>query len=143
MSDGENLLQTVKTVIQDVVAPDVRELKVKLDGLDKRIDSVETNLEKRISSVETNLEKRISSVEANLGKRIDSVEASVQSVRDQLTTMERHMTEQNASQLNAILAAIGQSKAETELIVFKQVSAIAERLSAVEARLLRVESLAA
>ena len=55
MSDGENLLQTIKTVIHDVVAPDVRELKVKVDALDKRINSVETNLREQISTLRDTL----------------------------------------------------------------------------------------
>ena len=34
MSDTENILQTIKTTVQDLVAPDVRELKVRMASME-------------------------------------------------------------------------------------------------------------
>lgn len=48
---AEDSLQTAQGFIQDVLAPDVRELKVKVDALDKRIDL----LDKRIDSLEKHI----------------------------------------------------------------------------------------
>ncbi|WP_419804771.1 hypothetical protein [Terriglobus sp.] len=104
MSNGENIIQSVKTAIQDVVAPDVRELKVKTDALKDQIVAVDRRLSEQIAS----LDKRLS---------------------EQMTTLERHMSEKfeasaarSDAQFHALLAAIAQSKAENELMVYKQLS---------------------
>jgi hypothetical protein len=36
MTESENILQTLKTAIQDVIAPDVRELKVRMTALEQQ-----------------------------------------------------------------------------------------------------------
>ena len=35
---SENLLQTLQQLVQDVIAPDVRELKVRVSSLEKQMD---------------------------------------------------------------------------------------------------------
>jgi hypothetical protein len=35
---SENVLQTLQQLVQDVIAPDVRELKVRLTSLEKQVD---------------------------------------------------------------------------------------------------------
>jgi hypothetical protein len=35
---SENVLQTLQQLVQDVIAPDVRELKVRLTSLEKQMD---------------------------------------------------------------------------------------------------------
>lgn len=41
MGETENILQTIKTTIQDIVAPDVRELKARMTSLEGRMGSLE------------------------------------------------------------------------------------------------------
>jgi uncharacterized protein YicC (UPF0701 family) len=89
-----------------VVAPDVRELKVKIESLREQVASVDKHLSEQVSA----LERHIS----------DKFEAS-------------HA--RTDAQFHALLAAINQSKAENEVVVYKQVSALAERVTAIEARL--------
>ncbi len=36
---SDNALQTLRKLIQDVIAPDVRELKVRVEGLEKQIEA--------------------------------------------------------------------------------------------------------
>ena len=86
MSEAENIAQTIRKVIQDLVAPEVRELKAEVRGLR---DEVKV--------------------------RFDSLEA------------------RSDAQFKAIMAAIGQSKAESELSTFKAISALSERVAALEA----------
>ncbi len=87
MADTENILQTVKTTIQDIVAPDVRELKVRMTSLE-----------------------------------------------DQGKVHFEALKGQAEAQFKAILAAISQSRAETELSTYKQIAALSERVAALEAR---------
>ena len=38
MSESENILQTIKTTVQDFVAPDVRELKLRMTSLEDQVE---------------------------------------------------------------------------------------------------------
>jgi capsule polysaccharide export protein KpsE/RkpR len=82
---SDNVLQTLQHVIQDVIAPDVRELKV------------------RVSSIEKQMETQYNSL------------------RDQ----------QDAN-FKALMAAIGESKARSELDAYKLIAALTERVVALE-----------
>lgn len=86
MADTENILQTLKTTVQDVVAPDVRELKVRMTSME------------------------------------DQIKVQFESLRSQ-----------SDAQFKALMAAIGQNKAESELGAFQQLSALRERVAALEA----------
>jgi len=82
---SDTVLQTLQHVIQDVIAPDVRELKV------------------RVSSIERQMETQYNSL------------------RDQ----------QDAN-FKALMAAIGESKARSELDAYKLIAALTERVVALE-----------
>ena len=90
---------------------------MKVDALDKRISSVESNLDKRISSVESNLKEQIGSLERHMREGFENSNTRAD------------------ARFHALLAAINQGKAETELMVYKQVSALAERVTVLEAKL--------
>ena len=113
MSGSENLLQTVKTISRIVVAPDVRELKVRMGSLDRRIDSLDGQMKAQFDAVKTQLEAQKKQSEAQY----------------------EALKGQSAAQFKAVLAAIGQSKAETELSTFKQIAALGERVAALEAHM--------
>lgn len=93
MSEHENILQTVKTIIQDIVAPDVRETKIRVEAQKDQIAGLESRMNVRFDAMESRSE----------------------------------------SQFKAIIAAVGQSKAENELMVLKQLAALTERVAALEA----------
>ena len=80
---SDNVLQTLQKLVQDVIAPDVRELKVRVEGVEKQI---------------VGLEKQI---EANT---------------------------------KAILAAIGESKAQSELASMSAVASLRERVAVLESK---------
>ncbi len=84
---ADNVLQTLQRLVQDVIAPDVRELKVRMAALEKSVD-------------------------------------------DRFTSLER----QSEAQFKAIMAAIGESRAQTELAAARAVAAVSERVAALEAR---------
>ena len=46
----ENIAQTVQQVIQDLVAPDVRELKVLVQGLQKQLDEHKAHVDQRFDA---------------------------------------------------------------------------------------------
>ena len=117
MSNGENIVQSVKTAIQDVVAPDVRELKVKTEALREQITSVDKRLSEQIASVDKRLSEQIASLERHMGEKFEASAA------------------RSDAQFHALLAAIAQSKAENELMVYKQLSSLTQRVTVLEAKL--------
>ncbi len=82
----ENIAQTVQKVIQDLVAPDVRELKTLVLGLQKQID-----------------------------QRFDS------------------QRETSEAQFKALMAALGEFKAQSELANMRVIAALSERVAVLEA----------
>lgn len=114
MGETENILQTIKTTIQDLVAPDVRELKARMGALESRMGSLESRmgqLESRMASVEA----RFDAFEHRLGLQFEAFQR------------------QSDAQFRAIMGAIQQSKAESELATYKQFAALSERIAALEA----------
>ena len=93
MGETENILQTIKTTIQDLVAPDVRELKARMGALESRMAGLE------------------------------------EQIKVQFEASQR----QSDAQFRAIMAAIQQNRAESELGMYKQLSALSERMAALEA----------
>jgi capsule polysaccharide export protein KpsE/RkpR len=91
---SENLLQTLQQPVQDVIAPDVRELKVRVSSLEKQMDV-----------------------------RFDAVDV-------RFNALEQKMD----AQFNALLAAIGESKPQSELTTMRLIAPLAERIAVLEAQ---------
>ncbi len=47
---AENAVQSVQGLIQDVLAPDVRELKVRMEALEKRMELFEKRMDERFAA---------------------------------------------------------------------------------------------
>ena len=84
---ADNVIEALQRLIQDVIAPDVRELKVRLTSLEKSVD-------------------------------------------ERFTSLER----QNEAQFRALLAAIGEARAQSELASARALAALSERVATLEAR---------
>ena len=91
---SENLLQTLQQLVQDVIAPDVRELKVRMGSLEKQIDALEKHMDVRFTAAD----------------------------------------QKNEAQFKAVLAAISESKAQSELTTVRFLSALSERIAVLESR---------
>ena len=84
---SDNVLQTLQQLVQDVIAPDVRELKVRVTSLEKQMDV-----------------------------RFDA------------------MDQKSDAQFKAIMAAISESKAQSELTNMRLIAALTERVAVLEAK---------
>ena len=91
---SDNLLQTLQHLIQDVIAPDVRELKVRVESLEKQIDVRFNAMDGRFKA----------------------------------------MDEKNEAQFKALMAAISESRAQSELTNMKVIAALSERVAVLEAQ---------
>ena len=112
---SENLLQTLQSLVQDVIAPDVRELKVRLASLEKQIDV-------RFGAVDDKLE--------GVNGKFETVNGKFETVNDKFAAMNDKMD----VQFRAIMAAIGESKAQSELNTMRLISALSERVAVLESQ---------
>jgi len=104
---SDNALQTLQHVIQDVLAPDVRELKVRVSSLEKQMDTQYNSLREQMDTQYT-------------------------SVREQMETQYNSVRDQMDGNFKAVMSAIGESKARNELDTYKLITALTERVAALE-----------
>jgi len=65
---SENVLQTLQQLVQDVIAPDVRELKVRLTASEKYMDVRFTALESRFDAADQKAEARFDALMAAISE---------------------------------------------------------------------------
>ena len=79
-----------RQLIQDFVTPEIRSIDARLTAMEKRLESLETNVDKRFDSVD----KRFDSLETEVDKRFDSLEGKMErnqaQVLDTLQRMENY-----------------------------------------------------
>ena len=102
---SENVLLTLQKLVQDVLAPDVRETKVRLESLSKQTDTHFDAMQKQIDFRFDAMEKQISS-----------------------------LSKENDAQFKALLSAIAELKAQSELATMSAVADIRERVAVLESK---------
>jgi len=102
---SENSLQTVQHLVQDVISPDVRELKVRIASLEKQIESLQKYMDTRFHLVDQKIDSRF--------------DASDQ---------------RDTAQFQALMAAISESRAVAEISTMRVVASLSERVAALEAQ---------
>lgn len=102
---SENIAQTVQKAIQDLVAPDVRELKTLVANLQSQLTHVETSLQKQID------------------QRFDAQDKKVEA-----------QNQKQEAQFRALMSALGEFKAQSELTTIRVISQLSERVAVLEAQ---------
>ncbi len=64
----DNVLQTLQQLIQDVIAPDVRELKVRMTALEKQFDAAEKQNEARFDALHDQQDANFKAIMAAIGE---------------------------------------------------------------------------
>jgi len=116
---SDNVLQTLQKLVQDVLAPEVRETKV-------RVESLAKEMETRFGAVDT----RFDALTKEMDTRFDAVDQRFKSIDMRFDMLEK----QSESQYKSILAAIAESKAHTDLANMSEVYALRERVAVLEAK---------
>lgn len=65
---SDNVLQTLQHLIQDVIAPDVRELKVRVSSLEKQMDTPYGSLREQMNSLHDQLDANFKALLAAIGE---------------------------------------------------------------------------
>jgi hypothetical protein len=73
---SENVLQTLQQLVQDVIAPDVRELKVRLTSLEKYMDV-------RFAALEQKMDARFDAMDQKSDARFDALMSAISESRAQ------------------------------------------------------------
>ncbi len=116
---SDNVVQTLQKLVQDVLAPEVRETKV-------RVESLAKEMEARFGAVDT----RFDALTKEMDTRFDAVDQRFKSIDMRFDMMEK----QSESQYKSILAAIAESKAQTDLANMSEVYSLRERVAVLEAK---------
>lgn len=113
---SENIAQTVQKVIQDLVAPDLRELKTVVSGNQKLNELSLASLATTIATNQKHNEHEFTDLQKQIDQRFEA---------------EGQVTNAN---FKALMAAIAELKAQNELNAFQAIAALSERVAILESR---------
>jgi len=102
----DNVLQTLQQLVQDVIAPDVRELKVRQTAFERLVDERFDSVDERFNSLAKSIDERFNA-----------------------------QAKQSEVQFQALLSAISEAKAQTELARTREISDLRERIAVIESKL--------
>jgi hypothetical protein len=125
---SDNVLQTLQQLIQDVIAPDVRELKVRVSSLEKQMDVRFDAVDVRFGAVDV----RFDALEARVDTRFAAMDARFDALEARMDDRFHALDQKIDLRFDAILSALREFKAETELSSVRMVSALSERVAVLE-----------
>lgn len=128
---SENIAQTVQKVIQDLVAPDVRELKTLVTNLQSQLIHVETSLQKQIDQRFDAQDKK---VEAQFKALDQKTDAQFKALDEKNDSQFKALDQKTDAQFKALMSALGEFKAQSELTTVRVISQLSERVAVLEAR---------
>jgi hypothetical protein len=124
----DNVLQTLQHLIQDVIAPDVRELKVRQASFEKLVDE-------RFNSLTKSFDERFTSQAKETDMRFSAVEERISSLAKSMDERFNAQAKQSEMQFQTLLAAISEAKAQTDLARTREISDLRERIAVIESKL--------
>jgi len=113
----DNVLQALQQLVQDVIAPDVRELKVRQVSFERLVDE-------RFNSQAKSFDERFNSLTKGMDMRFSALE-------ERFTLQGR----QSEMQFKTLMSAISESKAQTDLAWVREFSDHRERIAVIESKL--------
>jgi hypothetical protein len=109
----DNVLQTLQRLVQDVIAPDVRELKVRLTSFEKLVDERFVSLSKEIDTRFAAMDDRLDAQAKQNAAQFEAIHA----------------------QFQVVLSAISESRAQADLAGMREIGQLRERVAVIESRL--------
>lgn len=75
----------VRTALQDFLAPELRELKARLDAVEKQLDKLDEKVERGFARLDAKIDNRMDRLEnlLNLNQRVSEVEAHLRKQQSQ------------------------------------------------------------
>ena len=125
---GDNVLETVQKLLQDVIAPDVRELKVRVDAAEKQIELLHKEMEERFKAADQREDERFKAAEQRNDERFKAAE-------QRNDAMFKAVLDKMESNQAVLLAAFGEFKATKELTLMRELAELRSRVAAMEIQL--------
>jgi hypothetical protein len=113
----DNVLQILQQLVQDVIAPDVRELKVRQVPFERLVDE-------RLNSQAKSFDESFNSLTIGMDMRFSALE-------ERFTLQ----ATQSEVQFNTLMSAISEPKAQTDLAWVREFSDLRERIAVMESKL--------
>jgi prefoldin subunit 5 len=96
---GMTVVEEVRQVLQDFLAPEIRSIVARLDAVEKRMDLIDRrmdrletkvdNLDKKLDETTLRLQKRMDDYEDRAAKRHEELMAAVRQIADYTTILQR------------------------------------------------------
>jgi uncharacterized membrane protein YoaT (DUF817 family) len=136
----ENIAQTVQKVIQDLVAPEVKELKVIVSALqtqmDTRFETLQTQIDQRFDAQQTQIDQRFDAQQTQIDLRFDAQQTQIDlrfEVQSQKADAQYKALDQKSdTHFQALMAAFGEFRAQSELASIRIISQLSERVARLE-----------
>ena len=128
MAMADNVLETIQKLVQDVIAPDVRELKARVDGLEHRMGDRFKALEQRIDDRFASVNERFASVDLKLKALEQRIEDRA-AITDQKIAM---LSQKMEFEIGKIFTLFSELRTNAELLAVRDVSAVRERVAVLE-----------
>jgi hypothetical protein len=117
---SDNVLQTIQKLLQDVIAPDLRELRVRVEDLQKQVDTrfadAQRHTDLRFADMQMQMNVRLAGIETQLEVRVGGIE-------QRMVYLEK-----------SLLSAFAESQARIEITGSKAVVDLRERVAVLESK---------
>ncbi len=138
---AENVLQTAQQFFQDVIAPDVREIKVRIEALEKEIVSAQKQQVESAKILEKQQDERFRAAEKQQDERFKAVDerfkAADKRQDERFQAVDEHFKAAeaaNQARHEALMSAIRESRAQAELTSMRVIANLTERVVLLEAQ---------
>lgn len=128
---NDNVLQTLQRLVQDVIAPDVRELKVRLTSFERLVDERFASVSKEMDTRFGAMDARFVAMEERLDVHAKQTQTQFQAIIERLDARDK----QHEAQFQAIMSAISESRAQADLAGMREIGQLRERVAVIESRL--------
>ena len=120
---ADNVLETVQKLVQDVLSPDVRELKARVEGLERRAGDKFKALEQRLNDRFADVDQKLRAIEQRIEDR--------SGITDQKIV---NLSQKVEFEVGKVLALFSELRTHAELLAVRDVSEVRERLAVLEMR---------
>ena len=131
---SENVLKTIQTILQDVIAPDIRQIKAQQQAMqqqmDLRFDAMQQQMDTRFKEMDTRfreVDTRFKSVEQQIEFQVGGLKQQFDSHVGSVNAKMDHLEKQ-------LLSAFAASQLQTELNGAKMVVDLRERVAVLESQ---------
>lgn len=124
---SDNILKTIQSILQDVIAPDIREIKAQQAAMQQQMDL-------RFKEVDTRFKAMEQQIEIQIGGLRQEIAIQVGGLRQELAIQVNGLNNNMAHLEKQLLSAYAASQLQVELTGTKAIVDIRERVAVLESQ---------